>query len=119
MYRRNVFFITVFFVMAFFLLMATAAFAQESGGFDWGGLGVNLGIVGAIIAIVQMFKQYIPDKFVVFAPILLSVAAFFLVGGNQPAENVIYWAAAAGYLWKIANTITPEKVLKSKSVLEK
>ena len=114
MYRRNVLFIT-----ALFFLMATALFAQDSGSFDWGSLGVNLGIVGAIIAIVQMFKTYIPDKLVVFVPIVLSSVAFFLVGGDQPAENVIYWAAASGYLWKIANTITPENVLKSKSVLSK
>jgi len=51
---------------------------------------------------------------VVFVPIVLSTAAFFLMGGDQPTENVLYWAAAAGYLWKIANTITPENVLKSK-----
>ena len=111
MYRRNVLFIT-----ALFFLMVTALFAQDSGSFDWGNLGVNLGIIGAIIAIVQMFKQYIPDKLVVFVPIVLSTAAFFLMGGDQPTENVLYWAAAAGYLWKIANTITPENVLKSKSV---
>lgn len=109
MYRRN-----VLLIIALFFLMATALFAQDSGGFDWGNLGVNLGIIGAIIAIVQMFKQYIPDKLVVFVPIVLSSVAFFLVGGDQPAENVIYWAAASGYLWKIANTITPENVLKSK-----
>jgi len=107
--RRNVLLIT-----AFLLLMVTALFAQESGGFDWGNIGVNLGIVGAIIAIVQMFKSFIPEKLVVFVPIVLSAAAFFLMGGDQPTENVFYWAAAAGYLWKIANTITPENVLKSK-----
>ena len=111
MYRRNVLFaFALFFIFAF----ASILFAQDSGSFDWGNLGVNLGIIGAIIAIVQMFKQYIPDKLVVFVPIVLSTAAFFLMGGDQPTENVLYWAAAAGYLWKIANTITPENVLKSK-----
>jgi len=109
MYRKN-----VLLIIALLFLMVTAVFAQDSGTFDWGNLGVNLGIIGAIIAIVQMFKQYIPDKLVVFVPIVLSTAAFFLMGGDQPTENVLYWAAAAGYLWKIANTITPENVLKSK-----
>jgi len=111
MYRRNVLFV---FLLFFIFVCGSLLFAQDSGGFDWGNLGVNLGIIGAIIAIVQMFKQYIPDKLVVFVPIVLSAAAFFLMGGDQPAENVLYWAAAAGYLWKIANTITPENVLKSK-----
>ena len=85
---------------------------------DWINLGVNVGIIGSIIAIVQLFKQYIPEKLVVFAPILLSVVAFFVVGGDQPKENVLYWAAAAGYLWKLANVVTPKNVLKSKTDLK-
>ena len=113
MFRRT---FLIFFAALLLVFMVTVALAQESGDFDWGSLGVNVGIIGAIIVLVQIFKKYIPEKFVVFAPIVLSVAAFFVVGGGeQPSENVLYWAAAAGYLWKIANKITPDNILKSKA----
>jgi len=106
------------FKLMFFILFAFTAvlLAQDTTPFDWTSLGVNVGIIAAIIAIVQMVKQYLPEKVVVFVPIVLSAIAFFLIGqGDQPAENVLYWAAAAGYLWKIANQLTPVGVLKSKT----
>ena len=108
----------LFIVIAFIMVMFVGvAMAQDSGPFDWAGLGVNLGVIGSIIAIVQLFKKYIPEKFVVFAPIALSIIAFFVVGGDQPNENVLYWAAASGYLWKIANKITPDGILSTKEEL--
>lgn len=106
----------------FLLLFISITFAQESGVvpdvIDWGSLGVNVGVVGAIIAGVQFTKKWIPANLVVFAPILLSVIAFFIVRGEQPYVNVFYWAAAAGYLWKIANKLTPDSVLKAKAQLK-
>jgi len=117
MFARRIF-ITILAIL--FIFAVGILFAQEfpEEGFNWASLGVNVGIIGAIIAIVQIFKKYIPVKFVVFAPIVLSVAAFFVMGGDQPTENVLYWAAAAGYLWKIANKITPDGILKTKAELE-
>ncbi len=110
-----------FLIMLTFLLFmfVGVAVAQESGalpdGIDWASLGVNVGVIGSIIAVVQFTKQWIPASLVIFAPILLSVIAFFVVRGEQPIVNVFYWAAAAGYLWKIANKLTPDSVFKTKS----
>jgi hypothetical protein len=87
--------------------------------FNWAELGVNVGVIGAIIAIVQMIKQWIPEKLVVWVPIVLSAAAKFIVAPEQPVEFVFYWAAASAYLWKIANTLTPPNILKSKDELSK
>lgn len=109
--------IFIFVVAIVCVLFIGTALAQDSGPFDWTELGVNVGVIGSIIAVVQLLKRFIPDKFVVFAPMVLSAAAFFIMGGDQPTENVLYWAAAAGYLWKIANKLTPDNVLKSKAVL--
>jgi hypothetical protein len=72
-------------------------------------------VIAAIIAIVQMIKQWIPEKLVVWVPIVLSAAAKFIVAPEQPVEFVFYWAAASAYLWKIANQITPASILRSKS----
>ncbi len=103
----------------FLLLFIGIVIAQESGVvpdvIDWASYGVNIGVVGAIIAIVQFGKKWIPEQFVVFAPIALSVIAFFIVRGEQPYVNVFYWAAASGYLWKIANRLTPDSIFKTKA----
>ncbi len=116
MFRRT---FLIFFAVLLLFFMVSAVFAQDSEPFDWANLGVNIGIIGAIIAIVQIFKKYIPVNFVVFAPVVLSIAAFFVMGGDQPTENVLYWAAAAGYLWKVANKLTPDNMLKSKALISK
>ncbi len=116
MFRRT---FLMFFMVLVLFFMVSVALAQDSGEFNWTNLGVNVGIIGAIIAIVQIFKKYIPVNFVVFAPVVLSIAAFFVMGGDQPTENVLYWAAAAGYLWKIANKLTPDNILKSKALISK
>ena len=115
MFRRT---FLIAFAALLLLFMVSVALAQDSGEFDWSEVGVNVGVIGAIIALVQIFKKYIPGKFIVFVPVVLSVAAFFVVGGEQPIINVLYWAAAAGYLWKIANGITPESWFKSKADLD-
>jgi len=116
MFNRRIF---VIILAILFIFTVGILFAQEfpAEDFDWESLGVNIGIIGAIIALVQIFKKWIPAGFVIFAPIVLSIAAFFVVGGEQPTENVLYWAAAAGYLWKIANKVLPENVMKSKAVV--
>ncbi len=94
------------------------AVAQESGELppeiDWASFGVQTGVIAGIITVVQFAKQWIPKNLVVFAPILLAVIAFFVIGGDQPKENVFYWAASAGYMWKMLNVVTPDKILKSK-----
>ena len=111
---RRLFLLTFLFLLAFVSLL----FAQESGPFNWGTLGVDMVVIGSIITIVQFFKKYIPVKLVVFAPVLLSVIAFFVVPGDRPIPEVFAWAAAAAYTWKMLNAVTPEKVLKSKSLIE-
>jgi len=84
--------------------------------FDWGALGVNVGIIGAIIALTQIVKGFIPVKFVVWVPIVLAVAAYFATGAVEGhPEYALYWAACAGYMWKLANVVTGNPtVLKSK-----
>ncbi len=101
------------------IFFAGVLIAQETGGelpigIDWTKFGVSTGVIAVIITIVQFTKQWIPAKVVVFVPMVLAAIAFFIVGGDQPKENVFYWAAAAGYLWKMANVITPANILKSK-----
>lgn len=108
----------VLFAIGFLFLFTSIVFAQESGEFDWGSLGVDTGIVVGIIAVVQLLKKYIPEKLVVFAPIILAVIAFFAVRQDQPIVHVVYWAAAAGYFWKIANQLTPSNLLKSKTQID-
>lgn len=113
---RNTF--LILFTALILLFMVSVALAQESGEFDWGSLGVDVGIIVAIVAIVQLGKKFIPEKLVVFAPMVLAIAAFFAIGGDQPTGNVVYWAAAAGYFWKIANKLTPDSILKSKAQID-
>jgi hypothetical protein len=115
MFNKLILFSFVFILIAFVGL----AIAQETGtlppDFDWSQFGVSTGVIVAIITVVQFIKQWLPEKLVVFAPIILASIAFFVVGGgDQPIEHVFYWAAAAAYLWKMANVVTPENVLKSK-----
>jgi len=118
MFRNSIRFMVLFIAVFTLLFFVSVAMAQESGGpIDWEDLGVNVAIIVPIIAVVQMVKKYIPEKLVVFAPIILSVGAFFVVPGERPVYEIFYWAAAAGYLWKMANTITPESVLKSKTTI--
>lgn len=100
-----------------FLLLSgvfvASAFAQEGIPPDWESLGVNTGIIAGIITITQIVKQFFPDnlkKYIVIVPIVLSAGVFFVAGGNQPAENVLFWAAAAAYLFKVGQQAG--KVLK-------
>jgi hypothetical protein len=92
--------IFIIFILGFFTLL----FAQEPG-FPWEDLGVSTGVIVAIITVVQLLKQYIPAKFVVFVPIILSAGAKFIVAPNQPLHYIFYWAAAAAYLWSMGNEV--------------
>lgn len=106
--RSNRVFLFMFAFVAVIFVFTAILFAQEGvpEDFDWTAFGVNTGVIAGIITITQILKSYIPDsikKFTILFPIVLSVGAFFIVGGSQPAENVLYWAGAAAYLFKIAN----------------
>lgn len=90
------------------LVTATFVFAQGVDPVDWGSLGVNVGVIGAIIMITQIIKPLFGEtlkKFLVLVPIVFAVGASFILGGAEAFEdkivNAFYWAAAAGYLFKI------------------
>jgi len=106
------------FLFIFLILLPLAVYAQVNleDPMDWGALGVNVGIIGAIIALTQIVKGFIPAKFVVWVPIVLAVAAYFATGAVEGhPEYALYWAAAAAYMWKVANVVTGSKALfKSK-----
>jgi len=92
----------IFFIA--FLFIPILLFAQDQG-FPWESLGVSTGVIVAIITVVQLVKQYIPAKLVVFIPILLAAGAKFIVAPAQPLHYIFYWAAAAAYLWSMGNEV--------------
>jgi hypothetical protein len=107
--------IAFLFIIVLLFFTVSIAVAQDSGEFDWSNLGVDVGIIAGIVAAVQLLKKFIPEKLVVFAPMVLAIIVFFVMRGEQPMGNVVYWAAAAGYFWKIANKLTPDNVMKTKA----
>jgi len=106
----------VFLAILLIFVLAPLLLAQTQGEtISWSDLGVDVGIIGVIVALTQFVKQYIPKQFRVWLPIVLSVAAFFISGSAAGGhyENVFYWAAAAVYFYKLADTVSGGKLKKA------
>lgn len=77
---------------------------------DWASLGVDTVIVGVIVALVQMLKGLVGDKFVpwlgfVIAAVLSAVYGAVKAGFADPAllvKMAFTYAAAAAWLFSIA-----------------
>lgn len=125
--RFNPFFMAV--VMLFFAiaLMPVVLYAQAAPGeFDWGGLGVDVVVVGTLISVVQFLKKYLPQKTLAWVPLVITMVGSAVYGVitnlSLGVEGVIkmafYYAATSGYMYEIGKTIGLGKVLKGKTMVD-
>jgi len=75
-------------------------------------LGVNVAVVGALIAFTQVIKQFLPESiksYIALLPMVLSLAYAFVLGGyvgiDQKITMAFLYAAAAGYLFSVSGGI--------------
>jgi hypothetical protein len=96
------------------VIMAIPLLAQESGTPEsiFTNLGVNMAVVGALIAFTQVVKTVIPEsirKYIVFFPMALALLYAFILGGYETIETKVtmsfLYAAAAGYLFSLAGGV--------------
>jgi len=102
-------------LLVFMLFVVTISLmAQESGSPEsiFTNLGVNMGVVGALIAFTQVVKKSIPEqvrKYIVFFPMILALLYAFILGGYETIETKVtmsfLYAAAAGYLFSLAGGV--------------
>ncbi len=81
-------------LLIFFPVFLFAQGAVDAGNIDWTQLGVDLGIVGGIITVVQFLKnsflkEFPPITYLVAAMVLSGIAGFMVAPAGAPVDAII------------------------------
>jgi len=121
------------FLFLFSILFVTLAFAQDpipAPADIFTNLGVNVGVVTAIIAFTTIFKSFLSVdskilKYIAFFPMIIAGIYAFVLGGyteiTQKVTMAFLYAAAAGYIYSLAGNAVKSAVnsLAGKEVFTK